>query len=197
MQEAKVPSRLVPEPAPARPAVSPPLAFAIMIAVIAAIGTIIFLTRPEAPAAPTNPTTQQQPPDFSLTNEEAITRFEELNSTLNLAYEQRDASLLGSIYTSDSPAVDVAVTEIQQLLRDKVLDKSTYRTLEIRIISNEEDEIVLRERVAIRSRFESIKGQNLTRGHSRSTQVVLWTLQPQDSVWLIHDSVIKKSTLNA
>lgn len=102
-------SRLVPEPTPTRPTVSPPIAFLALLLAIAILGTIVFLTRPDAPATPTQPTTSQ--PDFSLTNEEAVTRFEELNAMRVEMYESRDITLASEFLTPTSPLRKVAETE--------------------------------------------------------------------------------------
>jgi len=191
MQEAEVPSRLVPEPAPARPAVSPPVAFAILLAVIAAIGTIVLLTRPETPAPPATQTAPQ-PPDFSLTNEEAITRFEELNSMRISMYESRDLSLAPELLSRESPLLETARSEIKQLLDDGVVVEMNFTTKGVQVVENNGEEVVIRQTVIEAPTFRSESGKDLTDSPPQR-RVVEWTLHLESSVWKLHDLDVLKS----
>lgn len=179
-------SRLVPEPTPARPTVSPTVAFLSLFLVIAILGAIVFLTRPDAPATPSQPTTSQ--PDFSLTNEEAITRFEELHGYLLAAYRNRDVSLFDAFLTDDSPLRERASTEISQLIGDEVIPVPSFATRELSIETNDPTEIVVRHVSIDQSRFESESGADLTKNPKRILRTVDWTLRLEDSTWRIFDS---------
>lgn len=193
MQDASSsPSRLLPEPEPTRTGLSPTVAFLLLAALIAIVGIVIFLLRPD-PVAPSGASDTTTEPSFALTNEQAIARFEELNDRLNQAFEQRDVSLLSSVYTANSPALQVAEREIRQLKKDRVFDRSTYETLKVRVVASSDSEVVLRERTLIHTRFESEAGKDVTSGPRQSIQLVEWTLRLQGTDWLIQDAVIKRS----
>ena len=193
MQRAEGPSsRLAPEPTPTRPSLSPPVAFLLLAAVIAILGAIVFLTRPETPVTPTNPNAAQQQPDFSLTNEEAITRFEELNRMRLQMYESRDASLASEFLAAGSPLRKVAESEIQQMLNDDVLVEMNFKTIHLDVIENSEQEIVLRQTVVEAPVFTDEKGSDLTRSPPQR-RVVEWTLVLDASVWKLDDLQVLQS----
>ena len=194
MQRAEGPSsRLAPEPTPTRPNLSPPVAFLLLAVVIAILGAIVFLTRPEAPATPTDPNPAQQQPDFSLTNEEAITRFEELDRLRHQAFAEVDVSLLPLIYSNDSEVLRIATTELDQLRSDQVRDASIFRTQSIQVIDNTEDEVILKQVVNVTPRFVSNKGRDVTTGPELIRRTIIWTLVLRDGSWLIQDSVIDQA----
>ena len=193
MQRAEGPSsRLAPEPTPTRPSLSPPVAFLLLAVVIGIIGAIFYLTRPDAPATPTNPNAAQEL-DFSLTNEEAITRFEELDRLRHQAFAEVDVSLLPLIYSNDSEVLDIATNELDQLQSDKVRDESIFRTQSIQVIHNTEDEITLKQIVNVTPRFVASKGRDVTTGPELIRRTIIWTLVLRDESWLIHDSVIDQA----
>ena len=185
-------SRVAPEPTPTRPSLSPLMAFLLLAVVIAILGAIVFLTRPEAPATPINPNTAQQQPDFSLTNEEAITRFEELNATRVQMYESRDASLAPGFLAAESPLRKVAETEIQQMLKDQVLVNMNFDTIHIEVVENSEQEIVLRQTVIEAPVFRDEEGTDVTRSPPQR-RVVEWTLVLDASLWKLDDLHILRS----
>lgn len=173
---------------------SPGKAFALLFGVILVLGGAIFLLRPDdLPRESVTYPAGGDAPTFELTDAEAITRFETLESLINQAFEERDASLLPSIYTTDSPVVGIASKEIRQLLHDDVVDHSTFETLEIQVLSNTADQIVLRQEVQIDSLFFTESGKDITERPRHSSQVVHWTLELENGQWKIHDSVIKES----
>ena len=193
MQRAEGPSsRLAPEPTPTRPSLSPPVAFLLLAVVIGIIGAIFYLTRPDAPATPTNPNAAQEP-DFSLTNEEAITRFEELSDIRQQAYASRDVTLLSSLYTENSVVGPAAAKELRSLNRDGVSDVSVYETQEVTVVSNSDTEIELKELVLIQPKFVDESGADVTVEPKTIREIVLWTLRLEDTQWLVHDAVITKS----
>ena len=185
-------SRLVPEPEPTRPAVSPATAFLLLVLVLVAIGALIFFTRPDAPPPPEQSTTASEP-NFALTDAEAIARFEELAEVRRRAYASQDVSLLSSLYTSDSVVAPLAEKEIRRLNREGVSDVSSYQTLRLTVTSNSSQEISLREVVLVRPRFVDKKGNDVTVGDKKIREVVRWTLRLEGSEWLIHDAVIQAS----
>jgi hypothetical protein len=181
----------------ARGPLSPAVAFLLLLAVIAVVGTILLLTRPEAPpASAPNPTTNQEP-TFTLTNEEAITRFEELDRLRLELYERVDESLVPVVFTPSSPIATTVRREIRQLARDNIRVRTIFETRRIDVIANGAAEIELEQEVVVEARFLSTNGEDITSGRPE-LQVVRWTLQKIDGTWLLHDAVIKKAkTLRA
>ena len=178
---------------PTRGPLSPVVAFVALIAVLALLGSIIFLTRPDTPK-PTAPlSSTEEETHFALTDEEAKAEFERLNEIRHQAFEERDPTLISFVYTSDSPVASIAEQEIEQLVRDDAIDHSEFRTRDLSILDRNDQEVVLREVVEIRSRFLDARGRDVTTGPDRSLQVVVWTLRLEEGVWQLHDSVIKKS----
>ena len=189
MQRVEGPSsRLAPEPTRARPSLSPPFAFLLLVVVIGILGTIFYLTKPDAPATPTNADAVQQQPDFSLTNEEAITRFEELDRIRIAMYATRDLSLLDSFLVSDSPLKRKATREVTGLLRDGVVPITDFVSESITVISNGPGTIVVRQVETDRSRFETESGKDITQGPRVIQRTVDWTLRLEHGVWLLFDS---------
>ena len=192
MQRAEDRSRLVPESEEPRAGLRPPTAFLLLLLVVAAVGATLYLTRPTPAPAPSNTTTAAAP-DFSLTDQEAIERFEELSQLRTQAFATHDQSLLESMYTDGSVVGPVAVKEIERLTRDGVSDVSTYNTKRLTVVSNLPDEIQLKEVVVVTPRFVDAQGEDVTVGRETTREVVMWTLRLERSSWLIHDAVITRS----
>lgn len=190
MQRAEESSpRLVPEPAPPRSGLSPQVAFLGLILVIALLGATVFLTRPEAPAAPTEPTTAQQP-DFSLTNAEAITRFNELQASYLRMYSQADATLIDAIFTPTSRIKDRVRIEVRDLVRDGVVADFDYNNSELEVLANSPTEIRIQQTALVRSAFFDKSGRDVTTGGEDQVQTIVWTLHLVNSDWLVHDALI-------
>ena len=162
--------------------------------VIVILGAIVFLIRPDAPATPSQPTTAQQP-DFSLTNEEAITRFEELQMTVQQAYAVHDVTLLSSVYALDSPIGTIASRELRQLARDGVYDLTTFDTQSIEVVVNGPRRVELEEVVVVTPHFESEEGEEVTRKGKTVRQTVRWTLSFDDGRWLLFDALVTDATI--
>ena len=194
MQRAEGPSsRLAPEPIPTRPSLSPPVAFLILVVVIGILGAIFYLTRPNAPATPTNPNAAQEP-DFSLTNEEAITRFEELEALRQQIYLSRDASLIPAALTSDSPLSKAAFADIKRLIRDKVIDKTIFTTRSLEVITNEPTEVVIRQSFVQDPSFVAVEsGQEVGSSSDRFVVLVDWTMRLEGTSWKFYDSDVIRS----
>lgn len=196
MQRAEGPSsRLVPEPSPTRPSLSPPVAFLLLAVVIGALGAIFYLTRPDTPVTPTNPNAAQQQPDFSLTNEEAITRFEELQIMVQEAYANHDVTLLSSVYASDSPIGAIAARELRRLARDGVFDLTAFDTKSVEIVGHDAREIRLEEIVVVTPRFEDKQGNNVTSESKVVRQTVEWMLHLENGQWLLYDALVTDASV--
>jgi hypothetical protein len=190
MQRAD-PSSRVSNPEP-RAAIRPATAFLALLLLIATVGAVLFLTRPD----PATPATGTRPaaPDFSLTDEEAIARFKELELMRQEIYESLDSSLIPEALHSDSPLIASARKDINQLIRDGVLDETTYQTRSIVIRSNGESEIVIRQGVVQAPTFIARDtGEEIGTTSDRFFVLVDWTLRLDGSEWLIYDSNVVRS----
>ncbi len=177
---------------PERAFLSPGKAFALLFGVILLLGAGIFLLRPDAPAEPT-PTSDPPAPTFELTNAEAIARFEQLDALREVAYRERDPSLVTQIYVSGSPVEKVVIGELRQLRRDDVRDETRTQRESISVVKNDEREIVIEEVVVLRPRFVNERGRDVTEDARPVEQVRVWTLREQAGTWLVYDAVIRKS----
>lgn len=170
----------------------PPLrVFLALMAVLVAIGGLVLFTREDDPPSP-SPTTSASP-NFALTDAEAIARFKELRALRDQMYRQRDLSLITQIYTSNSPSKDVALKEVQRLVRDNVLDRSAYRTLGVSVQLNTPDRITLVEEITLFPRFVAGDGEDVTRGNDALRQVAVWVLTEDRGEWLVYESLLEES----
>src|SRR5688500_13048480 len=85
---------------PERSGLKPTTAFLLLLVGASVIAGVLYLTRPEAAPTPTGSETPNEP-NFALTNEEAIARFEELNAQRIAMYEERDITLADQFLASD------------------------------------------------------------------------------------------------
>jgi hypothetical protein len=170
----------------------PPIrVFLVLMTVLVVVGAVVFFTSNDP--APEPMPTQSTSPDYSLTDAEAIARFKELHATLLTSYRQRDASLLDSYLTADSPLRARASKEIRQLLRDEVLDRAKIETLKLRVVRNDADDITLRHTTVENPHFVSEGGENVTSFNKPILQVTDWTLRLDESLWKIFESDVVRS----
>ena len=172
---------------------SPGKAFVIALLLLAAALTGWMLSRPNSPTPP--PTTNNEPtePNYTLTNEEAIARFEELGALAVEAGRTRDTSLLAEVFDPTGPTYARAKKTIAELSRDNVIDKSRFKSSSVAVVTNTAQAIELREERIIYPCFVTESGENVTRNETPVRQVVIWTLVEVDSEWLIHDGVYKSA----
>ncbi|MGH2730046.1 MAG: hypothetical protein ACRDJI_05490, partial [Actinomycetota bacterium] len=96
---------------------SPLRAFLVLLAVLVAAGVLIVATGSEDDPPPATNTAPAKY-EFSLTDEEAITRFTELRERAFKSVEERDISLISAVFTQDGPTARRASREIRRLLQD-------------------------------------------------------------------------------
>ncbi len=85
-------------------------------------------------------------PDFSLTDEEAIERFHELDEIRVRAYATADVGLV-SHFAAPSQFKDQVVRELRQLKKDNVSAVLELKTEELEVQSNSSTAIALQQRV--------------------------------------------------
>ena len=158
-------------------------ALAIVAGVLVAVGLTWYLTGSSAEPTPTETPT---PSDFSLTDEEAIARFKELDHLRVRAIDSRDASLLGAIFVSSSEIGRITERNIQRLARARVHAKhEPYETKSVRVIANSERVVRIEQVVEFDVRFEGSGGENLTEQGGLERQRIIWTLVRQADKWRI------------
>jgi hypothetical protein len=166
---------------------SPAKAFFALLALLVAIGGLFLLTRssedPDPGSAPKSD-------NFALTDAEAIERFKDLDELQIRALRQRDETLLGKIYTRDSPLASSVEKSIRTLKRESVFDRTRDETQSLSVIENSQDEIRLRQEVVVTPRFVDEAGRDVTINPRTELQTVEVILHRDFDQWLIHDAVI-------
>jgi hypothetical protein len=151
--------------------------------------TIIFTMDSGAPdAPPTRSDSNAGAP--TLTDQEAIDRYLELEDLIVLAYRNADVTLIPHIYTPDSPTADVARKELRQLMRDDVRAILTYSTESIEVTSRSTDGIVIRQEVTARARVRPSGDVDVKSTPNNQRRTVRTTLRESGGRWLIYRSVI-------
>jgi hypothetical protein len=163
----------------------------VVVALIALIGivagAIIFTRDTGAPDAP--PTDNAGAP-ATLTDEEAIDRYLELEQLIIRAYESRDPSLIALIYTPDSPTAAVARKELRDLRRQSVKAILNYETEKIDVTSRSDEEIILRQQVVAKARVKPIGDVKVRATPNNQRRDVRIILRKRDGDWLIYRSTI-------
>lgn len=182
-----------PDSSSPQPGASPIKAFLILLALIILTTAIFLMTAngEESPNATRSPSTNSTP-DFSLTDEEAIARFEELKIALVEGIQERDPTLVTSVTTQDGPTREKILKEISRLQDDGAFDDGEVETIRVRIIENDPQQILLSESVHLRPCFRSESGDDITDADSLVLQVGEWTMEFDGSRWLLHDAVLKR-----
>jgi hypothetical protein len=163
------------------------------LVVVAAIGviaaTIIFTMDSGAPDAP--PTRSDSGAGApTLTDQEAIDRYLELEELLVRAYRNVDPTLIPNIYTFESPTADLVHKELRRLKRLSARLVGSRETEAIEVISRTRDEIVLRQTVLVKGRLRPVGDVKVTARYHDQRRVVRVILQYDDSSgWLIHKAV--------
>ena len=192
-------SKLAPEPSGSRPSFSSPwIAFALITILGLVTGGLLYISRPDpAPATPAAPIqTDDDEPDFSLTNEEAIARFEKLNELRLEMYQFRDISLAPDFLATGSPLRKLATKEISQLLNDRVVVMPNFKTQRLVVEENEPSRVRLRHAVIERPVFRSESGGDRTRSKPQ-LRVLLWDMRLEGSTWKLFDvTVLKAKPIN-
>ncbi|MGH2806211.1 MAG: hypothetical protein ACRDKT_02950 [Actinomycetota bacterium] len=158
------------------------------IAVLVAIAAVVLLTRPDPAPIPDGST--NDPPDFSLTDTEAIERFRELDTLKLRAYRTRDVTLVASVFSSDSELAKVARREIRNLTRSDVIPRTRFVTRRVEVLDNSDDAIRLLQVVEVYPRFVDEAGNDVTASGRDELQRVEVVLHRDSDEWLLFDALI-------
>ncbi len=171
---------------------SPIKVFLALLGALAAITVVVLVTRPAA----TNtipPSGATVSPDHSLTNAEAISRFKELKELRDRAYRERDVSLVPLIYTSAGRGRESVTKEIRSLLLDEVIDRTSFKTVNVSVVTNQPNEITLLQHAVVHPKFVTEDGKDITKTDDVQRNRVKWTLRLEESSWLVFDTLVVES----
>lgn len=135
--------------------------------------------------SPTDPRASE--PDFSLTDEQAIARFKELEALQISAYENVDLTAV-SDFAGPGPFKDKVVQELRQLKKDDVFAVLSMRNQQLEVTRNTTNEISIEETVTLNIRFQASDGGDATTNGRPQRLVVAWTMESFDKGWLVTES---------
>lgn len=178
---------------PERAGSDPTKVFVVIASVLVAVGSVVWLTRPDPEVASTSETAlAQQTPDFSLTDEEAIARVEQLEALKIRAYRALDSSLLGDIFTTHSPSLTLVQRDFDRLRRSGLKFRSAFETEKYSVARNDDSEVVVRQTVTVSPRLVDGEGVDRSSPAREQLQVVDWILHRERDVWLVYETVIRR-----
>jgi len=164
-----------------------PAAALAIIAIAGVIaGAIIFTMDDGAPGAP--PTSSNNGAGApTLTDQEAIDRYLELERLVIRAYRDVDLSLLPLIYAPDSPTRELVNRELNDLRDDSAKLVLRRQTEAIEVVSRSRDEIILRQEVVVSARLRpvgDVKVRARYHDQRRVLRVIIRYAEPGG--WLIY-----------
>jgi hypothetical protein len=169
---------------------------ALAIVAIAGIvaGAIIFTMNDGAPDAPPTSSNSEAAGAPTLTDQEAIDRYFELEDLIVQAYRNVDVTLLARIYTPDSPTAAMVRSELNDLQSDSAQLILDYQTQEIEVVTNSATEIVLRQEAIATGRLRPVGDVKVHAEYHDQRRVVRITLRYQEPKgWLIHRGVVTEA----
>jgi hypothetical protein len=182
-------------PADDSPAPRPPWIRAVAIAAaVALLGGVLFATWQGVAGDDPEPDPiglDESEPDFSLTDEEAVARLDELRSAALEATRNQDISVIPSVFTDSSPMRKKLIEEIQKLKQNDVQERSQFERLDLTVTENTPSLISLLEVTDYFPCFRNASGKDVTVGPQAIRQEVQWSLALDDGQWLIENSVIR------
>ena len=170
-------------------AMNPTKVFLTLAGILAAASAVFFLTRPDTPT-PAAPETN--PPNFSLTDEEAVARVESLQRLKIRAYRNADELLFPQIFTQDSPSSELARKDFEKLRESDARFYGSFKTQELSIRENSSQKIVVRQEVIVIPSVVTSSGEQLA-SRQKQVQVVDWVLHLEDGRWLVYETIVQKS----
>ena len=127
-----------------------------------------------------------------LSDAKAMSHFRALRNLWVRTYRDRDLSLVPLYVAPDavSPFSRIS-SEISRLRADGVLDETRLRIRQLQLLTNSEDVVRIRERVAQMPRFvDEESGQDLTLHREPRVLTVIWTMRRYSEGWRLYRSHI-------
>ncbi len=202
MQQAQEPSAT---PSPERPGapsdsyISPGKAFLGLMLVVAAVVGAAILTRPDEPKVSAPPSSASDEDSGAeqvrLTEVEVLDTFNRLNTLALRIGRNRDLSLIDRVFTSNGPTARRARRAVSKLLDDRVIDKTRFETVRLKVLSVGATQATLRQVRRVFPCFIRESGENITRSRAVVRQVIKWTLSEQNGLWRLRDGVVMKDSV--
>ncbi len=167
---------------------SPLAAFLILLTLLLVVGG--FLSR--LPFAAPSAAEREHAEHVAPSQADVLDEFRRLHRTYREASRRRDGALLHDFLAPGSPVHAAAIEDINQLRNDKVLDRSSFRTLDLRIVALSRTAATLEQVVDITPRFVSEDGERL-RSSGKMRQTVSWTLHLVRGAWRVFDIQVDES----
>ncbi|MGH2750651.1 MAG: hypothetical protein ACRDK3_07235 [Actinomycetota bacterium] len=190
MQETKTRAPADEEPPTPRPSWIRIVAIAVALAML---GGVLYATWQTVASSGTDPEANESPgagvaePDFSLTDEEAIERFKDLEASQIASYEKVDITSV-SDFAGPGSFKDKVVKELRQLKRDDVYAILAMKDQVLEVTANTPEEISIEETVTLNIKFRDSSGGDVTSKGKPQRLVVDWTLEPFERGWLLTES---------
>ncbi len=133
----------------------------------------------------------------ALSDQEALAEWERLHALWRRAYTERDPSLISLFRAPDAPKPFNEVdSEIAYLNRANVLDKTAFEQKELEVLSNERDEVIVRESTIIHPKFvDEETGDDITVGDKPGFRTVEWTMRRYAGAWKFYTSEITQARI--
>jgi|GEM_PF-3584869 hypothetical protein len=177
-------------PPPARRALTPHLAAAIVAALaVSALGLTFLMSRERQDSSdePGRRGTSGGPRDESV-----IAEFTKLSALAGEMFDARDATIAPSIYTDESPVLQEVLRSVRNLRKQEVADRGHFERLSIDVVSADSRQALLREVTLYYPCFMSRNGTDVTQGPGVIEQTNLYTLRDENGSWQIHDAVLER-----
>jgi len=168
-------------------AVSPIKAFlALAVVAIAAMAAVWSSGRELGPSKP-----PAAPPATAglASGQDPLDVFREIRNQILEAIRARDSSRATAVVVSNSDLIKRIRSEVAELTRDDVIDRSKIEVVAERVASADANRIIVREVLLIAPCFMQGR-QDVTEGDHVVRQVATWTLVRQDDEWRAQDAVI-------
>ena len=160
----------------------------LIVAALALAGGAFLLLSNNNPEPTTRNTTNAP---TTLTNTEAINVFKQRSDMLIAAVRDKNPEQLGNAAIAGSPVYERALQSIHELERKNSSDQSVLKVISLNAVSRSSTNVQILEINEIDPCFVSQNGEDVTERHVVTRQEILWTLRPEDSVWLISDAEVK------
>ncbi|MDQ3784607.1 MAG: hypothetical protein M3360_07005, partial [Actinomycetota bacterium] len=171
-------------------------------------GVVLWMTtRPEraepiqmerSQGAAENGATRESPesrPKVRPTKAEAKNILRGLQELVLEATRKRDLPTLSRALAPEGTSFEPASKSIRRLLRDNVLDKTRFRSTDVRVLKVGTERIRVEEERRLLPCFVTEQGVDVTQGPPAVRQVTIWSLHRFGQEWLIESAEVKKQQL--
>lgn len=184
--------------------VSPVRAFLLLLALLVLAGLVLWVTtrpdraepirmeRPEATGETRSSQTQAESrPNERPTKAEAKKIFRELQGLVRKATKKRDVSILSEALAPRGTSFKPASEAIRRLLKDNVMDETTFRSIRLQVLKTRAKGIEVKEKRRLTPCFVTEQGVDVTQGPPAVKQVTLWLLHRFGQEWLIESAAVE------